>query len=154
MFYTMYKNVKTERWVFLKISKSNSLLLTVTLNVKAGWVALKVNAWDWGKTHNLNMKIRLALQIWKSPNALLLVFCIFYIIFLLRAETKKTHFMMSSVWRNMTNIIHESALPEHPHPGKLKATQPEGNYRWLAWGEVQLGKAGDTSLVQITRRDI
>ena len=42
---------------------------------------------------------RLALQNWKSPNALLLVFCIFYIIFLLRAETKKTHFMMSSVWR-------------------------------------------------------
>ena len=46
---------------------------------------------------------------------------------------------------------HSSSWTHAPNP---KATQPEGNYRWLAWGELQLGKASDTSLVQITRRDI
>ena len=42
---------------------------------------------------------RLALQNWKSPNALLLVFCIFYIYCCYVLRQKKTHFMMSPVWR-------------------------------------------------------
>ena len=92
---------------------------------------------------------RLALQNWKSPNALLLVFCIFYIYscYVLR---QKNHFMFEG---NVTNIIWKRFTRTSPS-GKLKATQPEGNYRWLAWGEVQLGKASDTSLVQKTPRDI
>ena len=113
-------------------------------------------AWYRGKTHNPNMKIKFQVGITELKITKCIAFSFLYILhilLLLRAETKKNSLHdvpgLKETW-----VSYESALPEHPHPGKLKATQPEGNYRWLAWGEVQLGKASDTSLVQITRRDI